>query len=522
MTRIGPFRSLGAGLLAGLVAALAMTLMMLVLRLLFGISPPPESIPDRIAPTLPVNDFFALLRRFGGYDRLKQLGVVSGLAGQLAVGLLGGALYALVTGRTSRSGFSRAGVAFIVGAVAVAWVVSLIALRPVLGANFRGLPPGPATIATALGLLLAYATGGLALILTYRYLTRPAENREPDAAGVPIGRRSLLAGAAAGGLVLASGGLLRVLYERATFGYDGMRLRGPGIRPVTPNDRFYVVTKNVVDPSVVQPAWRFAVSGMVDNPRTYAYDDLAAMTGVEQETTLMCISNGVGDGLMSNAIWTGVPLRDLIAPAGPREGVREIVLHGADGYTDTFAWEKAMEPTTLVAYRMNGEPIPETHGYPARVVVPGLFGEKNVKWVTGVQLVDHDAKGFYEQQGWGPSFAIPIRSRIDEPRGRRPVRLGPDGAIPVRGVAFAGDQGVSAVEVSTDGGRTWREAVMDYPGSKLSWSLWSHDWRPPRSGSYDLVVRATDGVGRPQTPRARGIVPQGATGYHRVTVRVEG
>ncbi len=177
-----------------------------------------------------------------------------------------------------------------------------------------------------------------------------------------------------------------------------------------------------------------------------------------------------------------------------------------------------MEPTTLVVYEMNGEPLPERHGYPVRVIVPGLFGEKNVKWITRIELVDHDAKGFYEQQGWGPNFVIPTHSRIDAPDFSKPVARG--SAVAMKGVAFAGDRGISRVEVSTDGGRTWQDAQITKPGTGLTWEMWSHDWRPGEAGEHKVIVRATDGKGELQISQSRGTVPQGATGYHKVTARV--
>src|SRR5262249_12278705 len=156
--------------------------------------------------------------------------------------------------------------------------------------------------------------------------------------------------AAGAGVVfgLASGAILRRMYALATFSYDGTRYRGPNVQPITPNDQFYVVTKNIVDPMVVSAAWRFEIRGLVTQPQTYHFDDLVAMPTITQETTLMCISNAVGDGLMSNAIWDGVPLRTLLEAAGPMPGVVEAKLYGADGYTDTIPFQKAMEPTTLV------------------------------------------------------------------------------------------------------------------------------------------------------------------------------
>ena len=517
-----------AGLVAGLIAALLMTLVMIALRAGLGISPPPESIPDRLAPTIPVGAFLPLLSRVGGYNRLKQLGIGGGLLGQLIVGALGGMFFARVTETETASkmvgvrrfGLSGRDALVVAPLVGVAWVITLGLLWPVRGANYRGLAPGSALLANALGLLFAYASYGLALTVVYRLITGsdPVRQVESDA-GVPFGRRVAITGVAGAALALAGGGFLRLLVGRATFGYDGTRYQGADIQPLTPNERFYVVTKNVFDPAVARDSWSLEITGLVERRTTYSFAELTALPATTQETTLRCISNGVGDGLLSNATWKGVPLRQLLAAAGPRAGIVEVKLHGADGYTDTFALAKALEPTTLVAYEMNGAALPERHGYPARVIVPGLYGEKHVKWVTRIELVDHDAQGFYEQQGWGPNFAVATSSRIDMPDFAQPVRVGTP--ITLKGVAFAGDRGVSRVEVSTDDGRTWREARRDYPGTRLTWALWSYAWRPANPGEYKLAVRATDGTGAVQTAEERGVAPEGATGYHRVTARVE-
>ena len=529
MTRKLPFKTLFAGLLAGLVAALLMTLVMALLRYSLGVASTFEMIGDRFAPFLPVDLFLQLQGVLGGYDQMKQLGVGSAIAGQLVVGSLGGALYALVvtrgqdTERRHRLGESRRGVLFVALAAGLAWLGTLGLLWPVLDTNFRGSPPGTASVITALGLLFSFAIFGLALVVTYRAIT----SREPlgggdsaPAGGKLLGRRAFLAGLAGLGFALVSGELFRRLFDRATFAYDGLTYGGPGLRAITPNDEFYVVTKNVVDPLVEKSAWRFGLSGLVDDPKTYTFEEIAAMPSVEQETTLSCISNPVGGELMSNAMWRGVPLRDLILASSPQSGVVEIVVHAVDGYTDTFSFEKALDPTTLVAYEMNGEPLPDRHGYPARILVPGLFGEKNVKWVTRIELVDHDAKGFYETQGWGPKFVQPTRSRFDAPDFARPLAVG--ATVPLLGIAYGGDRGVSKVEVSTDDGKTWREARITHQGSRLAWSVWSHDWRPEAPGEYGLVVRATDGEGELQTSEVRRVGSgMGATGLHKVTARVE-
>jgi DMSO/TMAO reductase YedYZ molybdopterin-dependent catalytic subunit len=216
-----------------------------------------------------------------------------------------------------------------------------------------------------------------------------------------------------------------------------------------------------------------------------------------------------------------MPLRRLLEAAGPKADVVEVLVRSVDGYTDTISFEKAMDPSTFVAYEMNGEPLPERHGYPVRMIVPGLVGEKSVKWVTRIELLNHEAKGFYEQQGWGPDFTVQTHARFDTPDAGQVIRLTETPTIHVRGIAFAGDRGVARVEVSPDGGQTWQEAKRDYTGTRLTWTLWSYEWRPGQVGEHTLVVRATDGGGVLQTPNERSTVPEGATGLHTVRVRVE-
>ena len=262
--------------------------------------------------------------------------------------------------------------------------------------------------------------------------------------------------------------------------------------------------------------WRSA--GWWDRPRTYSFDDIRGLPSTRQETTLMCISNYVGGGLMSNAVWTGLPLRDLLNAAGPQAGIAKVVLYGADGYTDTYPLDKAMEPTTFVAYEMNGEPLPVKHGYPVRILTPGLFGEKSVKWVTRVELVDHDVRGFYEQQGWGPNFVIPNRSTFFAGDFQTPFT--PDAPIAVRGNAFAGNRGVASVDVSADGGQSWQPARIDYPGTDVTWAFWTFDWRPPAVGNYTLLARATDRQGGVQTGDYHDTQPQGATGFPSLRVNL--
>ncbi len=521
-------RALIVGLIGGAVATSAMLLVFGLFRIVLGIPTPPESIPDRLAPVLRIPEFFSLFDRFGGYNGLKRLGVTSMLAGMIAVGFLLSILYALAVensrtidpARRYRRGIGWAALGMLAVALALVAVLSLGVVAPVLATNFRGLSPGPATAATVIGWLVAYLTFGVSLVLVCRLMTNPAPMREASPLGGELlARRSLLAIAAAVVGTVATGGILRTLNAQAVFTYDGNQYRGTDLQPITPNDRFYSVTKNVVDPTPTKTLWRLEVGGDVTNGRAYTFDELAALPNVEQETTLMCISNGVDGGLMSNARWRGVPLATVLGSAALKPGVTEVKLSGADGYTDTIPLAKALDPTTLLVYTMNGEPIPQKHGYPVRVIVPGMYGEKNVKWVTRIEPVIHPVQGFYEQQGWGPDFTVHTRARIDAPDPGRPVPAGMP--VDIRGIALGGDRGVSRVEVSTDDGRTWQDARIEYPGTKLSWAFWRFPWQPTGPGEYHVLARATDGMGGVQAPEVHDIVPQGARGYHRVTLRVQ-
>lgn len=494
------------GLAAGAVAGAALTVVLGLLRLTVGTSWPPELIGDRIAPLITISFFNELLVRAGGYNELKQLGVFGAIAGQIAAGALIGVAYTRTVSPRRR--------AVLFATLGVIWLVILAAFWPILDTSYRGLPAGAAVAANALAHLAAL--GAFAAVLV-GLESRLRSASEPVAVlGRQVSRRAVLVASAAGVGFVSLGLVVNRLFAGSTVFYDGLRNKGRDVTAITSNDRFYTVTKNVSDPSIEAGLWRLEIGGLVDRPRSYSFDELRQLAGTLQETTLMCISNAVGDGLMSNARWKGVPLRTLLEIAGPRDGVVKAVLRGSDSYSDTIAVAKAMDPATLVAYEMNGEPIPLRHGYPVRVIVPGLFGEKNVKWVTRIELVDRDVKGFYESQGWGPGFVVPTHSRFDLPEDASRIAAAP---TTLRGIAFAGARGVRAVEVSLDGGRIWRTARIDYPGTKLSWALWSYDWRP-EPGAYEAVVRATDGDGAIQTATERGTIPEGATGYHRIKFTV--
>jgi DMSO/TMAO reductase YedYZ molybdopterin-dependent catalytic subunit len=512
-------RALFAGLLAGLVAAIAMTVMMLLLACL-GVATPLTILGDRLSVFIPPGPFLSIMGRVGGYNHLKQLGVGSTMAGQLVVGALAGGIFGVIMRRRPAQRVTAA----TVGVFVVLPLVALsIVLWSVLGTSYRGLPTNAASLVTLIGFALSVAVFERTLVGCFEMLTRPRISSGAEEYSPAIGRRALVLGGL--GLVLAGGGaaLVRRLYGMATFSYDGTQYKGRAVQPITPNELFYCVTKNVVDPRVDDSLWHLEIDGLVQNPRTYRLEDLKSMDAVEQETTLMCISNGLDAGLISNAVWKGIPMRDLIDQVAPLSNAVKIRMHGVDNYTDTIPLEKAMEATTLLAYQMNGVSLPHRHGYPFRVIVPGYFGEKHVKWLTRIELTADDAKGFYEAQGWGPDFITPTRSRIDLPDAYATFSINKlTGPIEVKGMAYGGDRGISRVEISFDDGESWDQADVYYAGGDLAWSLWNaHDgWTPDEPGEYTIVVRATDGEGAVQEFEDDRSPFSGATGFHKITVYV--
>ncbi len=510
-------KAISAGLLAGLVAGILMTTAMLLLATL-GVATPLVIIGDRLSVFIPPGPFLSLMGRVGGYNHLKQLGVGSTIAGQLVVSAIGGAIFGLFVRRTP----SRIPAIWTMSIfVLLPVVVFAIALWPVLGTSYIGLPIQVARLVTLIGFALCVFFFERTLVAGFQFLTTRKISRENYEFTPAMGRRAFVLGTI--GLAAAGGGaaLARKLYRAATFSYDGTQYKGSVVQPITPNDLFYCVTKNVVDPRVNVDVWHLEIGGLVQNPATWRFQDLIGFKPTTQETTLMCISNGLDAGLISNAVWKGLPLRDLLDQAGVLSGAARVRLQGVDNYTDTIPLEKAMEPITLLAYEMNGEPLPDRHGYPLRVIVPGYFGEKHVKWLTRIEVTDANAKGFYEAQGWGPDFVVPTRSRIDVPDDWAFMSLGKLTApIEVKGIAYGGDRGVSRVELSFDDGNTWSDAQIYYAGGGLAWSLWKAQWAPAAAGDYALVVRATDGEGDMQEWEEDRGPFSGVSGLHKINVRI--
>ena len=287
---------------------------------------------------------------------------------------------------------------------------------------------------------------------------------------------------------------------------------------VTPNDRFYRIDTAIFVPQIDASTWKLNITGMVDTPISFTYADLLAMDLVEEPITISCVSNEVGGDLVGNAIWRGVPLKTLLDTAGAQPGATQIVGRSADGFTVGFPTEKALDGrTALVAVGMNAEPLPITHGFPARLIVAGLYGYVSAtKWLSEIELTRlEDFDAYWIPRGWAKQAPIKTQSRIDVPRPRATL---PAGKVAVAGVAWAPTRGIRSVEVQIDDG-PWQPARLGDVASDNTWVQWLYPW-DAAPGTHRLRVRATDGTGTVQTATDHSPEPNGATGYHNRTVTI--
>ena len=443
------------------------------------------------------------------------------------------AMYGLLAGvvfeaRTNRSWKQRWKVG--VSSAAIAYV-TFIAFGAVLLylTEVYAQPTSPASLTLYMlapnivyGALLAWAA-------------RPIVPTQPREEGLLIepkgfGRRRFLIKAGASAAVAAV-----VLY----FGV-GLLFKGEGSSPtdlatfyaneVTHTDQFFRVDVDILAPSIDSSTWKLAVRGLVKSPMSLSYDQLRALPQVEEFATLECVSNGVGGDLISTALWRGARLRDILQLVSPAKNASYVVFRCQDGYDVGIPLDKATSDGTILAYEMNGSGLPVNHGYPLRAIVPGYYGMMNAKWVTEIELVDHEYLGFWQRAGWSNEAEYQTGSAIVNLGDGRigPSRFNVEAAqkvplgseFPIAGMAFAGDRGISKVEVSTDGGSNWTPASLKDPLSGYTWVLWEAGWNPPADGQYRIAVRATDKRGRIQTAQFSGAFPSGATGYHIVDVKV--
>lgn len=294
----------------------------------------------------------------------------------------------------------------------------------------------------------------------------------------------------------------------------------PGISSlVTPNENFYLIDTALIRPSVNPDDWALTITGMVDNELTITYPELVERAKTVVPVTLSCVSNRVGGDLVGNAVWQGVPLTELLDEAGVQSGATQIASRSVDGWTCGFPTEAAYDGrNALVAVAMNGEPLPVAHGFPARLVVAGLYGYVSAtKWLKNIELTTwEDFDGYWVPRGWSKLGPIKTQSRIDTPR--RGETLSP-GTVAVAGVAWAPNTGIAAVEVQVDEG-DWVQAELGERLTSDTWIQWFLPWEAT-AGRHTLRVRATDESGYTQTSDLAEPAPNGATGWHSVVVNVE-
>jgi DMSO/TMAO reductase YedYZ molybdopterin-dependent catalytic subunit len=290
-----------------------------------------------------------------------------------------------------------------------------------------------------------------------------------------------------------------------------------GLTPiVVSNDIFYRIDTALLVPSLETANWRLRIHGLVERETVLDWDQLISLPQFEQYVTIACVSNEVGGRLVGNAKWTGVRLRDVLEIAGPTSAASQLVGRSVDNWTAGMPMEWVMDPARepMIAVQMNGEPLPRAHGYPARLIVPGLFGYVSAtKWLSELELTTWGAyDAYWVPLGWAKSGPILTQSRIDTPRSSAA-----SGRVPVAGIAWAPDRGITKVEVGIDG--TWHEAGLSAPISDATWVQWLYPW-DATPGQHTISVRATDGTGARQEEIPSRPAPDGARGWHTVSVNI--
>ena len=366
----------------------------------------------------------------------------------------------------------------------------------------------------------------------------------------PLPRRTFLQGASTVGLLsLLVGGVGRVLKGRFEVGEERAALELPepvdtiapvdadpvalgnemdlgldGLTPfVVPNSDFYRIDTALSVPQVPKDSWKLRIHGMVERELRITFADLLAREQVERYITLSCVSNQIGGDLVGNAKWQGVLLKDVLDEAGVQEGATQVVSRSIDGWNCGSPTSAIMDGRdAMLAIAMNGEPLPAEHGYPVRLVVPGLYGYVSAtKWVTEIELTRwEDFDGYWVPRGWSKEGPVKTMARIDRPKGGRNYADDEPGVVTIAGLAWAVHRGISRVEVQIDDGQ-WRECELAGVPSDDTWRQWRYRWTDAEPGRHSVRARAYDADGVPQPEEPKDVAPDGAQGYHRVQFEVD-
>ena len=285
---------------------------------------------------------------------------------------------------------------------------------------------------------------------------------------------------------------------------------------ITPTDEFYIVQYSGPEDVNVK-TWSLEITGRLQKPLKLRYEDILGRPAVEKMVTLMCIDNEVAGEQIGNAVWKGISLKTLLEETSPDASVVDVAMFGADNYSDSITFDRAMNYDVFLAYEMNGKPLNKNHGFPLRAVVPGLYGIKNVKWLTKIELTNRDYKGYWQKKSWTDKGIIKVTSRIDDPGAYNTLSAG----YVLRGLAFGGFSGIGMVEISSDGAKTWQRAQIESGASPYSWVFWRYVLKNPVPGEMRIFVRATTKVGQTQTDFMARAFPEGTSGLHSVIAFVD-
>ena len=505
----------GPAALSGVAAvAAALGISELTAALLEGASSPVLAVGDAVIDSVPGWLERAAIAALGTADKPVLI------AGVLVVSALAGAALGVLALRRP--------------ALAATGIVAFSAL----GVAAALADPRAELVATLVVAVVGAAVGvGVLLALLRLAAARVRGVAGQDSAAPTDRRRFLVLAGAAGALGVASGvaGWLLDGRARAADVRAALRLPAParpagpvppdadleipGLTPLfVPNEDFYRIDTALRVPVVDLADWRLEVRGLVDRPFSLTYDELLELPQIEADVTLACVSNEVGGYLVGNARWQGVPLRPLLERAGLQDGATQIIGRSVDGFTAGFPTVTALDvEEAMVAVGMNGEPLPLDHGFPARLVVPGLYGYVSAtKWLSAIELTSFDdVDGYWIPRGWAKEGPIKTQARIDVPRTGRRVTAGP---TPIAGVAWAPTRGIERVEVRIDGGQ-WQVAELAAPLDVDAWRQWFYIWQAT-PGEHLVEARATDGLGEVQTDERTPVAPDGASGYPRMRVVV--
>jgi DMSO/TMAO reductase YedYZ molybdopterin-dependent catalytic subunit len=483
----------------GFTAGIAVTLVLFAYRAATGVPTPVEALDERMVQLLPYPLFAFVLANL--QHLAKPFGFMMAVLTSLIGFGAGGMLYARIGGESRRPRFVPALVT-----AAVTWVfLTTVVSAPALPMAIAGL---------VYGFLLAELSGPERVRadsnVVFGSMTRRALFRRSAlvllvAAGISrLGAWSDAAGTRAASVAAGAAAAASAAFRLIR-----------GMPPeVTPNGRFYQVSKNYpFDPTVDVATWSLQVKGLVARPLALSYAEFVrSAPPVERYQTLECISNEVGGDLISNARWKGVRVRDILALAEVRPESTAIVWRSADGYFESIPLEVALDPESLLAYEMNGEPLPQKHGAPVRVLLPNRYGTKQPKWLTSIEVADAGAAGYWEHERFGKQAIVKTGSAFS-------VEVRDGGVVRFGGWAFAGRRGILGVELSGDGGTTWFPAAVQDALAVNAWQFWSAEWTPPAPGEYAFKVRAIDGRGAIQRGERRRL-PDGPEGYDEIRIHV--